>query len=123
MHNSADPHASMLPNGQIKVIGLGDPVMDVLFRVDYQFLSTIAERSGGCIPITHEEMVWLAQLTAGHAEPSRWEPDHAAKQPAGSSHSLLVQVNYMLATAARQLLACNSNLPTCYSLDPPAKGV
>eukprot|EP00879_Flechtneria_rotunda_P019425 GHRR01020403.1.p1 GENE.GHRR01020403.1~~GHRR01020403.1.p1 ORF type:complete len:362 (+),score=81.26 GHRR01020403.1:226-1311(+) len=71
MHNSADPHASMLPNGQIKVIGLGDPVMDVLFRVDYQFLSTIAERSGGCIPITHEEMVWLAQLTAGHAEPSR----------------------------------------------------
>lgn len=53
------------------VVGLGDPVMDVLFELEHAVLATIAEKPGGCIPITHEEHLRLAAIAAEHCEPVR----------------------------------------------------
>lgn len=52
-------------------MGLGDPVMDVLFELEHAVLATIAEKPGGCIPITHEEHLRLAAIAAEHCEPVR----------------------------------------------------
>lgn len=44
-----------------KVIGLGDPVMDVLARVSESFLSSITSEPGGCYDIPDAEMKDLMQ--------------------------------------------------------------
>jgi sugar/nucleoside kinase (ribokinase family) len=38
------------------VIGLGDPVMDVLARVSHEFLASVTSEPGGCYDISPEEM-------------------------------------------------------------------
>lgn len=60
---------------QLTVVGLGDPVMDVLFQVDHEFLATVAEKAGGCTNISSDELERLTKL-AGVCEPVRWA--HAA---------------------------------------------
>lgn len=53
------------------VVGLGDPVMDVLFSVGHDVLSTIADRAGGCTNIEHGELEHLAAVGYQHCEPVR----------------------------------------------------
>jgi hypothetical protein len=56
---------------ELSVIGLGDPVMDVLFQVDHQFLASIADKAGGCTNITDEELRRLTCMAAEHCDPVR----------------------------------------------------
>jgi hypothetical protein len=54
------------------VVGLGDPVMDVLFEMEPTVLASIAQKPGGCIPITHDEHLRLTAIAAEHCNPVRW---------------------------------------------------
>ncbi|WIA14289.1 hypothetical protein OEZ85_002823 [Tetradesmus obliquus] len=56
---------------ELSVIGLGDPVMDVLFQVDHKFLASIANKAGGCTNITDEELKRLTCMAAEHCDPVR----------------------------------------------------
>eukprot|EP00775_Hariotina_reticulata_P013102 gene13102-13230_t len=53
------------------VLGMGDPVMDVLMHVNYDFLHTVAQKAGGCVPITYDELGHLTALGAKECEPVR----------------------------------------------------
>jgi hypothetical protein len=59
-------------NDRPVVLGLGDPVMDVLMHVNYDFLHTIAQQAGGCVPITYDELGHLTALGARECEPVRY---------------------------------------------------
>lgn len=58
-------------NQPVVVLGLGDPVMDVLFDVEPAVLARIAPKPGGCIPISHDEHLRLAAIAAEHCDPVR----------------------------------------------------
>jgi hypothetical protein len=53
------------------VVGLGDPVMDVLFDMEPSVLASIAQKPGGCIPITYDEHLRLTAIAAEHCDPVR----------------------------------------------------
>ena len=53
------------------IVGIGDAVTDVLVRVTPEFLSTITDQPGGCIPVTGDEMEQLLDLCSKHGEPLR----------------------------------------------------
>jgi hypothetical protein len=53
------------------VVGLGDPVMDVLFDMEPSVLASIAQKPGGCIPIRHDEHLRLTAIAAEHCDPVR----------------------------------------------------
>lgn len=55
----------------VVVLGLGDPVMDVLFDMEPAVLARIAPKPGGCIPISHDEHLRLAAIAAEHCDPVR----------------------------------------------------
>lgn len=61
----------MVADKELIVVGLGDPVMDVLFTVSHDVLSTIAVRAGGCTNIDHEELLHLTAVGFQHCEPVR----------------------------------------------------
>jgi hypothetical protein len=46
--------------------------MDVLFEMEPTVLASIAQKPGGCIPITHEEHLRLTAIAADHCDPVRW---------------------------------------------------
>lgn len=48
------------------VVGLGDPVMDVLFHVTHEFLARVADEPGGCVPVDSRQMAEL--MAAADAE-------------------------------------------------------
>lgn len=56
---------------ELIVVGLGDPVMDVLFNVDDRVLATITDRAGGCTNIDREELVELTRIGCEHCQPVR----------------------------------------------------
>lgn len=56
---------------ELSVVGLGDPVMDILFQVDHQFITSIADKAGGCTNISDEELRRLTCMAAEHGDPVR----------------------------------------------------
>lgn len=40
----------------MKVVGLGDPVMDIVAHVSHDYLAAITEHPGGCVPISSDVM-------------------------------------------------------------------
>jgi hypothetical protein len=59
-------------NGALHVIGLGDPVMDILVHVSHELLSSVAEHAGGCIPIDSKELSHLLAITSETSAPTRF---------------------------------------------------
>ncbi|PNW80841.1 hypothetical protein CHLRE_07g331800v5 [Chlamydomonas reinhardtii] len=53
------------------VVGLGDPVMDILARVSPEWLATVAPEAGGCLPVAPEEMEKLLAAAATQSELTR----------------------------------------------------
>mmetsp|Transcript_21380 Transcript_21380/g.46797 ORF Transcript_21380/g.46797 Transcript_21380/m.46797 type:complete len:380 (+) Transcript_21380:82-1221(+) len=54
----------MAPNGKPLVVGLGDPVMDILASVSHEYLATVTSEPGGCFAIAPEEMEKLLTSAA-----------------------------------------------------------
>ena len=52
----------------LRVVGLGDPVMDLLATVSHEFLDTITKEPGGCFSVQPEEMVSLLASVAQQSE-------------------------------------------------------
>lgn len=66
-------HASPAPpraesHAKTAIVGLGDPVMDVIVAVSPDFLSSIAERPGGCVPVSGDEMEALISRCSQHSD-------------------------------------------------------
>lgn len=56
------------------IVGLGDPVMDMLVHVDAQKLDDLGLATGGCVPVSEEQMAALIQAlkaTAGRPRYTR----------------------------------------------------
>jgi hypothetical protein len=55
----------------LNIVGLGDPVMDVVVPVSQEFLSTITQHPGGCLPVDGAEMETLLRSCTQAHEPLR----------------------------------------------------
>ncbi|KAI3426463.1 hypothetical protein D9Q98_008830 [Chlorella vulgaris] len=44
------------------VVGLGDPVLDIVARVDHELLQKLGAEPGGCLPVSAEEMARLLAM-------------------------------------------------------------
>ncbi|KAL4853031.1 putative sugar kinase [Chlorella vulgaris] len=44
------------------VVGLGDPVLDIVARVDHELLQKVGAEPGGCLPVSAEEMARLLAM-------------------------------------------------------------
>ncbi|GFH31539.1 PfkB domain-containing protein, partial [Haematococcus lacustris] len=42
----------MAAQARMAIVGMGDPVMDVLALVSHEFLSSVAGEVGGCCPVS-----------------------------------------------------------------------
>lgn len=58
-----DEHRSN-PASTLGVVCLGDPVVDLLANVDYEFLESLGAVAGGCFPIEQDEMSRLLHQTS-----------------------------------------------------------
>ena len=58
-------------DGACCIVGLGDPVMDVVVRVAPEFLSSITQQPGGCIPVDSSEMDALLRSCTEQHTPLR----------------------------------------------------
>ena len=79
---AADPLPRMAEiqgrQGRAVVIGLGDPVLDVVCRVkDAAVLRRLGMEAGGCLPVGAQEMAALLVLPEVVADSRRWELPHA----------------------------------------------
>jgi hypothetical protein len=48
----------------IRVVGLGDPVCDIVAHVSDAYLATISDEPGGCLMVKPEEMAALLEAAA-----------------------------------------------------------
>ena len=55
----------------VRIVGLGDPVMDVVVPISPDFLSTITQHPGGCLPVDGAEMETLLRSCTQAHEPLR----------------------------------------------------
>lgn len=83
-------HASKLPQGgrPHTVVGLGDPVMDILLQVSEQFLASVADRAGGCVPIGSDEMDSFLSLASDINKPLRYWCEACGQRPVGSQTAM-----------------------------------
>eukprot|EP00955_Chlamydomonas_euryale_P031205 328062-Chlamydomonas_euryale.AAC.3 len=61
--------ASPAPPGALRVLGLGDPVTDIVAVVSHDFLATLTDEPGGCLSVEGDAMAKLLAATeaAGYA--------------------------------------------------------
>lgn len=59
-------------HGTFTLIGLGDPVMDVVAHVEHAWLQAMVPEPGGCIAVTAEEMAALVEKASQQCELRRW---------------------------------------------------
>ncbi len=57
-----------VPLGTPVVVGLGDPVMDILANVSAEWLSAVTQEPGGCLPVPPEEMEQLLKSSGTQSE-------------------------------------------------------
>ena len=69
--SSCQPDGAPSADGSMHVIGLGDPVMDILVHISHELLSSVAEHAGGCIPIDSKELTHLLAVTSETSTPTR----------------------------------------------------
>lgn len=62
---------SPLSHEVFEVLGLGDPVMDILAHVTSEFLATVTSEPGGCFAISPKEMVALIERISAVSELTR----------------------------------------------------
>lgn len=55
-----------------RVVGLGDPVMDILAHVSHDYLASVASEPGGCFAIPPEEMATLLASAGKQSELNRY---------------------------------------------------
>ncbi|KAL4448150.1 hypothetical protein ABPG75_005369 [Micractinium tetrahymenae] len=55
----------------LRVYGLGDPVLDIVARVDHGLLQRLGAEPGGCVPVTAKEMAGLLALPEVQADVKR----------------------------------------------------
>jgi hypothetical protein len=59
-------------NAQLVVVGLGDPVTDVLVPVSHELRASLAEHAGGCVAVDADAMARLLRQCADEVgEPAR----------------------------------------------------
>lgn len=56
MGAAAGAHRRLAP---LKVVGVGDPVMDIVAHVSAEFLGSVVEQVHGCCPVEADEMAAL----------------------------------------------------------------
>ena len=56
--------ANGTPNTTLVVVGLGDPVTDVLVPVSHELRASLAEHAGGCVAVDAGAMARLLQQCA-----------------------------------------------------------
>ncbi|KAG2496791.1 hypothetical protein HYH03_005199 [Edaphochlamys debaryana] len=59
------------PSDVPMVVGLGDPVMDILAQVSAEWLTTVAPEPGGCLPVSPKEMEELLASAATQSQLDR----------------------------------------------------
>ena len=63
----------------LNVLGLGDPVMDLLANVSHEFLATVTQEPGGCFTVQSSEMTNLLANVAKESEIRRLVNDLSAE--------------------------------------------